>query len=163
MARWWIQAVAGGLAALLLAVPALAQTKPTPAAFARSFVRPGLASDAIRLEATLKAEAGGSLAPAAQSRRKGEGLLEADKPAEALAPLAAAVAADPGDPANWRAYARAAEAAAGETEENDYQGRTRLRGQALAAAYRAYERARSAPDAATALALRREAQGRGQA
>ncbi len=153
MARWWIQAVAGGLAALLLAVPALAQTKPTPAAFSRSFVRPGLASDAIRLEATLKAEAGGPLAPAAQSRRKGEGLLEADKPAEALAPLAAAVAADPGDPANWRAYARAAEAAAGETEENDYQGRTRLRGQALAAAYRAYERARSAPDAAAALAL----------
>ena len=153
MARWWLQAVAGGLAALCLAAPAAAQPKPAQAAFARSFVRPGLASDAIRLEATLKAEAAGPLAPAAQSRRKGEGLLEADKPGEALAPLAAAIAADPGDPANWRAYARAAEAAAGETEESDYQGRARLRGQALAAAYRAYERARTAQDAASALAL----------
>ncbi|WP_449409470.1 alpha-2-macroglobulin family protein [Methylobacterium komagatae] len=160
MAQWWIDAVAGGLATLLLtAAPVSAQPRPLPAAapqpapFQKTFARPNLASDAVRLEASLKAEAGTNLPPATQSRRKGETLLTAEKPAEALAPLAAAVAAEPGDPANWRAYARAAQSAAGETEENDYQGRTRLRGQALAAAYRAYERARTAPDAASALAL----------
>ncbi|MCJ2012573.1 alpha-2-macroglobulin family protein [Methylobacterium sp. J-076] len=154
MARGWIDAVAGGLAALLLmAAPAAAQTKPPPAPVPKTFARPTLASDAVRLEAALKAEAPAPLPPAAQSRRRGDALLEADKAAEALSPLAAAVAADPADPAHWRAFARAAQAAAGGTEEGDVKTRTLLRGRALAAAYRAYERARTAPEAAEALAL----------
>ncbi len=136
MARRWIDAVAGVLAGLLLtAAPAAAQTKapPKPAApsapapFQKTFSRPNLASEAVRLEAALKTEAGGPLAPAAQTRRRGEALLAAGKPGEALAPLTASVAADPGDPATWRSYAQAAQGAAHETEENDYQGRTRLR------------------------------------
>nr|WP_238249567.1 alpha-2-macroglobulin [Methylobacterium persicinum] len=146
----------------MAAAPVAAQPKPpakapvaTPAAapVQKTFSRLTLASDAVRLDAALKAEAPTPLPPAAQSRRKGEALLQAEKPVEALPPLAAAVAADPADPANWRAYARAAQSAAGETEENDDQGRARLRGRAQAAAYRAYERARTAPEAAEALAL----------
>ena len=142
--------------------PALAQTPPAarttsrPAAaaapFARSFVRTDLASASVRLEAALKAEAGGALRPAGQSRAAGQALLAADKPDEAVAPLAAAVAADPADPRNWQAYARGAAAALGALEDNDYQGRARLRGRVTAAAYRAYERAGTAADAAAALA-----------
>ena len=111
MARGWIQAVAGGLAVLLMAAaPVAAQPKPpakapvaTPAAapVQKTFSRLTLASDAVRLDAALKAEAPTPLPPAAQSRRKGEALLQAEKPVEALPPLAAAVAADPADPANW--------------------------------------------------------------
>ncbi|MDP4025810.1 alpha-2-macroglobulin [Methylobacterium sp. NEAU 140] len=183
----WFGTVAGGLAALSLTLAGAAAQTPaaqtptiqtptaqtpasqTPASRAparpaaaapvqKTFLRPALASDAVRLEAALKGEAGGPLKPAAQSRRDGEALLAADKPAEALTPLTAAVAADPADPRNWQAYARAAQAAAGETEERDYQGRARLRGRALAAAYRAYERSRSAADAAASLALLGETQ-----
>lgn len=162
--------LAGALALLggIAGVPALAQsplaqsppaarTAPRPATaiaapFARTFVRPDLASAAVRLETALKAEAGGPLRPAGQSRAAGLALLAADKPDEALAPLTAAVAADPTDGRNWQAYARGAAAALGALEDNDYQGRSRLRGRVTAAAYRAYERAGTAADAAAALA-----------
>lgn len=148
----------------LMSGPAQAQGTPaakapprapvaSPAPFQKTFVRETLASDAVRLEAALKAEAGGPLKPAAASRREGEALVSAGKPAEALTPMAAAVAADPADARNWQAFSRAASAAAGDTEENDYQGRARLRGRALASAYRAYERARTLADAAASLAL----------
>ncbi|MEE7485584.1 hypothetical protein, partial [Methylobacterium oryzae] len=117
-----------------------ARTAPRPvtavaAPFTRTFVRPDLASAAVRLETALKAEAGGPLRPAGQSRATGLALLAADKPDEALAPLTAAVAADPADGRNWQAYARGAAAALGALEDNDYQGRSRLRGRVTAAAY----------------------------
>ena len=160
MAKGWI---AGWVLCVLATGPAFAQGMPaakaptrpaaSPAPFQKTFVRETLASDAVRLEAALKAEAGGPLKPASQSRRDGDALMSADKASEALAPLTAAVAADPNDSRNWQAFARAASAAAGETDENDYQGRNRLRGRALAAAYRAYERARTIADAAGSLAL----------
>ncbi|MCJ2084784.1 alpha-2-macroglobulin family protein [Methylobacterium sp. E-005] len=143
--------------------PALAQnaasprsTAPratAPAPFARTFARVDLASAAVRLEGALKAEAGTALRPAAQSRTAGQALLTANRPDQALTPLAAAVAADPADVRNWQAYARAASAAKGLLEQNDYRGRARLRERATAAAYRAYERAGTAPDAAAALAM----------
>ncbi|RUP16607.1 MAG: alpha-2-macroglobulin family protein, partial [Methylobacterium sp.] len=156
--------LAGALALLgWIAGPALAQTAPAArttarpvsaasASFAKSFVRADLASAAVRLETALKAEAGGPLRPAGQSRAAGLALLTADKPDEAVAPLAAAVAADPADARNWQAYARGAAAALGALEDNDYQGRSRLRGRVTAAAYRAYERAGTAADAAASLA-----------
>jgi hypothetical protein len=158
--------LAGALALLGCAAgwPALAQTAPAartaprpasaaPTPFAKTFVRADLASAAVRLETALKGEAGGPLRPAGQSRAAGQALLAADKPDEALTPLAAAVAADPGDARNWQAYARAASAAVDTLEENDYRGRARLRDRAAAAAYRAYERAGTAGDAAAALAM----------
>ncbi|SEH95063.1 hypothetical protein SAMN02799636_04608 [Methylobacterium sp. 275MFSha3.1] len=157
-------ALLGGIAsnpALAQTSPALspptARTAPRPATavaapFARTFVRADLASAAVRLETALKAEAGGPLRPAGQSRAAGLALLAADKPDEALAPLTAAVAADPADARNWQAYARGAAAALDALEDNDYQGRSRLRGRVTAAAYRTYERAGTAADAAAALA-----------
>jgi alpha-2-macroglobulin len=152
--------LAGALVLLgwLVGGPAFAQTAPRPAAvapapFAKPLIRDDLASAAIRLEAALKAEAGTALRPAGQSRAAGQALLAAGKPDQALAPLAAAVAADPADIRNWQAYARAAAAAFETLDENDYKGRARLRGRAIAAAYRAYERAGAAIDAAASLAL----------
>ena len=94
----WFGTVAGGLAALSLTLAGAAAQTPAaqtptiqtptaqtpatqspasraparPAAAApvqKTFLRPALASDAVRLEAALKGEAGGPLKPAAQSRR----------------------------------------------------------------------------------------------
>lgn len=161
----WRNRVAGALALLagLAYGPALAQTAPPPRpaprpaaapvpAFKKDFVRSDLASAAVRLEATLKAKAGGPLKPAGQSRAAGQTLLAANRPDEALGPLTAAVAADPSDIRNWQAFSRGAAAAAAALEEGDYQGRARLQEQAVAAAYRAYERSGSPADAASALA-----------
>ena len=59
---------------------------------------------------------------------------------------AAAVAADPRDPANWLAYVRAARA----VEPRDWNERYQLGERATAAAYMAYQRASSRPDEAAA-------------
>jgi hypothetical protein len=94
----------------LLGLTARAQAPAAPPAKAtlkaaapqKIFQREALASDGVRLEAALKAEAAPSR-PAAKARAEGEALMEAEKPAEALKPLGAAVAAEPGNPANWLA------------------------------------------------------------
>jgi uncharacterized protein YfaS (alpha-2-macroglobulin family) len=166
--------IAGALAwtgALALPVPAQAPLTPSArsapkaapqkaAAPQKSFLRESLASAGVRLETALRTEAGtAAQKPAAQSRRAGEALIEAEKPVEALLPLTAAVAADPADPQNWLAYARAADAAGADEAQGDYQSRTRLRGRALAAAYQAYWRARTAPAEAEALGVLAEAYG----
>ncbi|SDN01333.1 hypothetical protein SAMN05216360_10570 [Methylobacterium phyllostachyos] len=156
--------LAGALALIgwVTAGPALAQNAarvtPRPAAaapapFAKTFVWTDVASAAVRLETALKAEAGSSTRPAAQSLTAGQTLLAAGKPDQALTALTAAVAADPADPRSWQAYARAASAASEIRPETDYQGRARLRERAATAAYRAYERAGTAADAAASLAL----------
>ncbi|TXM59598.1 alpha-2-macroglobulin family protein, partial [Methylobacterium sp. WL120] len=137
---------------------------PTPAArpapaFARPFMREALASAAVRLEASLKGESGGVTKNPAASRRAAEALLADDKPAEALPLFSAAAAGDPSDIQAWLGYARAADAVAGDDENKDYEGRARLRGRAPAAAYQAYQRARTAPEAAQALAQLAEIQG----
>ena len=145
--------------------PALAQPAPAsraaPAAgggaapFARSFVRADLASAAVRLEAALKARGrraarGRPASPAPPGRP----CSPPTRPTRRSRPFAAAVAADPADVRNWQAYSRAAAGGGRATlEDKDYEGRARLRGRAPAAAYRAYERAGTAADAAAALAL----------
>ncbi|MER2268060.1 alpha-2-macroglobulin family protein [Methylobacterium oxalidis] len=143
---------------------AAAQAQPVPAARGarpapqKGFAREALASAGVRLEAALKGEAGLAARPAAQSRAEGEKFFEAGKAAFAVAPLTAAVAADPGDWRNWLAYARAADALGqDETNGSDYATRYRLRERALAAAYQAYLRARTAPEEAEALAVLAEA------
>ncbi|WP_375453409.1 alpha-2-macroglobulin [uncultured Methylobacterium sp.] len=152
----------GVLAGLcLVAAPSAAQAQ-TPAArtvakpaaaFPRPFVREGLASAAVRLEASLKGEAGASLKPAAQARRAAEALLAGEKAADAVPLFTAAVAADPSDAQAWLGYARAADAVAGDDENKDDAGRARLRARAPAAAYQGYQRARTAAEAGQALAL----------
>ncbi|KQT19321.1 alpha-2-macroglobulin [Methylobacterium sp. Leaf399] len=154
------------LAVMLTAfcAPASAQapaTKPAPkaatakpAAAQKTFVRETVASDAVRLEAALRAEAkpAGVARTPAQWLAEGEALIEAEKPADALKPLTAAVAGDSGNPAAWIAYSQAA-AAVGQDENNrDYTLRSRLRANARAAAYQAYLRARTPAVEAQALA-----------
>ncbi|MCJ2045449.1 alpha-2-macroglobulin family protein [Methylobacterium sp. J-078] len=134
-----------------LAARALAKVMPKPAS--KTFLREDLASDGVRLEASLKSEAGtGAAKPAGKARAEGEALLEAEKPAEALKPLGLAVAAEPGDPANWLAYARAASAVGNDNQTGDYASRLRLRRNARAAAYQGYLRASNASAEAEALA-----------
>ncbi|MCJ2081453.1 alpha-2-macroglobulin family protein [Methylobacterium sp. J-090] len=157
--------LAAGAFALLggLIVPGYAQAplgQPARAALKapsqKSFQRENLASDGVRLEATLKAEAGPPR-PAARARADGAALMEAEKPAEALKPLGAAVAAEPGNSDNWLAYARAA-SAVGNSETGDYTARLRLRRNARAAAYVGYLRAATAAGEAEALATLGEVQ-----
>ncbi|WP_227436726.1 alpha-2-macroglobulin family protein [Methylobacterium sp. W2] len=147
----------------LIAAPAFAQAPdrpvariatPKPAPSPKAFVRDALASDAVRLEATVKADSAtsGLTKPAAKLRAEGEALVEAEKPADALKPLAGAVAADAGDPQNWLAYARAASTVGNDDQTGDYSYRRTLRGQARAAAYQAYLKARGAATEAEVLA-----------
>ncbi|SFG44527.1 hypothetical protein SAMN05192565_103189 [Methylobacterium gossipiicola] len=141
----------------LLGMPVWAQAPagptartPLKAASQKTFQRETLASDGVRLEATLKTQAGPPR-PAARARAEGASLMEAEKPTEALKPLGAAVASEPGNPANWLAYARAA-SAAGNAESGNYAGRMLLRRDARAAAYVGYLRATTAAGEAEALA-----------
>ncbi|NEU10789.1 alpha-2-macroglobulin family protein [Methylobacterium sp. BTF04] len=123
-----------------------------PGKLLKTFQRDDLASDGVRLESALKAEAGtAALRPAAKARAEGDALVEAEKPAEALKPLSLAVVAEPSDPDNWLAYARAA-STVGNSEAGDYASRLRLRRNARAAAYQGYLRATAAPAEAEALA-----------
>src|SRR4051812_43896963 len=76
----------------------------------KAFVNEDLASRAIRLEAALKTEGSGSVSgrSAQQLRRDGELFLSRDLAQNALTLFTAAIAAEPANPANWSAYARAA-------------------------------------------------------
>jgi hypothetical protein len=132
-----------------------AKAMPRPSA-AKSFVREDLASDGVRLEATLKGEAGTAkpdAKAAAKARAEGEALVEAEKPADALKPLGLAVAGEPGEPANWLAYARAASTVGNDDQTGDFASRLRLRRNARAAAYQGYLRAATAAAEAGALAV----------
>ncbi len=134
---------------------AAAKTMPRPVS-TKSFVREDLASDGVRLEATLKGEAGTAkpdARAAAKARAEGEALVEAEKPADALKPLGLAVAGEPVEPANWLAYARAASTVGNDGQTGDYASRQRLRRNARAAAYQGYLRAGAAVAEAAALAV----------
>ncbi|WP_082508040.1 alpha-2-macroglobulin family protein [Methylobacterium sp. Leaf113] len=125
------------------------------APLAKGFQRDDLASDGVRLESTLTSEAGHprpDTKSAVKARTEGETLIEAEKPAEALKPLARAVALEPGGSANWLTYARAASAVGNDERTGDYASRLRLRRNARAAAYQGYLRASSAAAEAEALA-----------
>ncbi|MGY2051997.1 alpha-2-macroglobulin family protein [Methylobacterium sp. JK268] len=143
--------------ALTLAVPAVAQSpqppRPVPSALAptpKSFARPNLASEAVRLEAEIKDEtASNARKPAAQWRREAEGLFKDDDNDGALAAYAGAIAAEPGDWRNWYALAETANG----VENDDYEENQRLRRRARAGAYLAYQRATGRADEAKALAL----------
>ncbi|KMO41465.1 alpha-2-macroglobulin [Methylobacterium variabile] len=154
--------LAGGLAGaltVLAGVPALGQ-QPAPRGSAlvqpaprkpapKSFVRPGLASEAVRLEARLAAEAGSGGKPAAQWRREGEALRLKDDTDGALTAYRRAAAADPADWRSWYALAETADGA----ETDDYDAGQKLKAEARAGAYLAYQRATGPADEARALAL----------
>jgi len=160
--------LAGALAlAAPVCVSVSAQTPPAPAprlaakpAPKKSFVREDLASAGVRLEAALKDEARGGNRSPAQARREGEALFQSGRAAQALPLLAAALAAEPADPQNWLAYARAADALGNDEQAGTYSERYRRRQAALATAYTAYLRAGTPQGEARALAFLGEAQGR---
>ncbi|TNC14382.1 alpha-2-macroglobulin family protein [Methylobacterium terricola] len=156
-----------GLAGLLTALaglPAAAQqpANPAPRRAAlvqpaprlKSFVRPTLASEAVRLEARVKDEGAadgkpGAAKSAAQWRREAEALRARDETDAALAAFRRAAAAEPAD---WRGWYALAEAAGG-AESDEYEVDQKLKAEARAGAYLAYQRAAAPADEAKALAL----------
>ncbi|PIK68906.1 alpha-2-macroglobulin, partial [Methylobacterium frigidaeris] len=152
--------VAVGLAGLLALLPgAEAQQPPNPAprraalvqptTKPKSFVRQTLASEAVRLEARVKEEGGASGKSAAQWRREAEALKAKDETDGALAASRRAASADPAEWRNWYALAETA----GDAENDDYDANQKLKAEARAGAYLAYQRAVAPADEARALAL----------
>lgn len=118
----------------------------------KSYVQDELASQAVRLEQSLKTEGarfiGGK--PAQQLRRDGDIALTRGNARLALNLYAGAIAAEPANPANWTGFARAALAV---DPGNDWDERYRLQERQVTAAYAAYQRASNPADEAAALAL----------
>jgi alpha-2-macroglobulin len=118
----------------------------------KSFTQGDLASQAVRLAQSLKAEGsrfvGGK--PVQQLRREGDVALSRGNARQALNLYAAAIAVDPADPVAWSGYARAALAV---DPGNDWEERYRLQERQATAAYAAYQRAATPADEAAALAL----------
>jgi len=118
----------------------------------KSFTREDLASQSVRVEQALKTEGarliGGK--PAQLLRRDGEAQLARGNAQQALNIFTAAIAAEPGNAANWMAYVRAALAV---PLSNNWEERYKLQERRAAAAYMAYQRAASPADEAAALSL----------
>jgi uncharacterized protein YfaS (alpha-2-macroglobulin family) len=144
------------LMSVALLSTALAIPTFTFAQNAKSFVRDDLASQSIRLEQAFKMESSGSIGgrSAQQLRKDAETYLSQGLAQNAMTAYSAAIAAEPGNEANWLGYARAALAV---TPSNNWEERTKLQERRTTAAYMAYQKARSAGAEATALAVLGEA------
>lgn len=146
MIRRWVRVaiVAAGVMAGSLA----AHGQPVQ----KAFVDDELASQAVRLEQTIKKEGSAFAADktAPVLRRNGEAMLGRGLANQALNVFAGAIAVEPGNPANWAGYARAALAV---DPGNNWEEREKLQSRRLASAFAAYQRATSPADEAAALAL----------
>lgn len=127
----------------------------------KSFLREDLASDGVRLERSLRTEAGPGVAgrPAAQLKREAGVQAGRGDARRALDLYAAAIAADPRDAQSWLGFARAAN---GVTPADDDE-RIRLGERAPTAAFLAYQRAGTRAEEAAALALLGEISAKGEA
>ncbi|WP_288584792.1 MG2 domain-containing protein, partial [uncultured Methylobacterium sp.] len=134
---------------------ALVQSAPKGQA-AKTYARPALASDAVRLEARLQSEGGAGAKTAAQWRREAETARTKDDLDGALVAFRRAAVAEPADWRNWYTLAEAANGA----ENDDYETNQTLKAEARAGAYLAYQRAASPADEARALALLGAAQAK---
>jgi len=133
-----------GLALSFFAAPAQAQ---------KSFTNEDLASAAIRLEEQIGKDAGGSAQrPLAQLRKDAQQAISRGNFKDALAPLAAIIAANPKDAGAWLAYSRAAIPASEDSRTIASGESYTLQQNGTTAAYIAYERAAAKPDQAAALA-----------
>ncbi|MFC0283733.1 alpha-2-macroglobulin [Camelimonas abortus] len=157
-------ALAGGLFPDHVSSPlsvAAAQAQPARrdgAPAAAPYAREDLASDAVRLEARLKREAGeGARRPLAQLRSAVDAALARRQWDAALAAARDAVAGHGADAGAMALYARAAlaaaQAASGDGQPAPGLNPWRLRGDAAAAAYAAYQRAPERAPRAAHLAL----------
>lgn len=139
----WLAALACGLV-ITLSGPVAAQQK--------AFIREDLRDAAIRLETDLRREGGNAAAkPAAGWRADAAAALRGNNLRGAATAAAAAVAAEPRDPQNWLSFATTALGIANATQ--DWSIRYTNRERASTAAYAAYERTRTRPDEAAALAV----------
>ncbi|MGO4387889.1 MG2 domain-containing protein [Microvirga sp. 2YAF29] len=145
------QLMSAALFSMALALPSgvLAQTP-------KSFVRDDLASQSIRLEQALKTEGSGSIGgrSAQQLRKDAETYLSQGLAQNAMTAYSVAIAAEPGNDANWLGYARAALAVA---PSNNWEERYKLQERRTAAAYMAYQKAKSVSGEAAALTVLGEA------
>lgn len=134
-----------------LTLSALLATALTTAATAadKLLQRDDLASEAIRLEATLKTRAAGKPADPVQIKKDLDAAVAARDPARLEAAAARAVVAAPKDWAAWMRYAAAAVAHSGTA---DYSKRWELKQWSHSAAFRAYQLASQPKDEAQALA-----------
>jgi uncharacterized protein YfaS (alpha-2-macroglobulin family) len=144
MARSLLRAALVAVGLLTGGVAAQAQQK--------SFAPADLASQAVRLEQTLKTEGARFISgkPAQQLRREGDVALSRGNARLALNLYTGAIAAEPANAANWTGFARAALAV---DPGNDWDERYRLQERQITAAYAAYQRASTPADEAAALAL----------
>jgi uncharacterized protein YfaS (alpha-2-macroglobulin family) len=121
-----------------------------PAYADKSFVDDELASDVVRLQATLRKEAGNLIQrPAAQLASEGLAALARGDARRAMTLLGASIGVDDKNAAAWLGYARAAFKAEPKDDGEKYQ----LRQRALDAAYAAYVHAGNVADEAKALAV----------
>lgn len=141
MRNRWLAAILCGFG-LMLSQAALAQ---------KALVRDDLKNAAIRLETDMRREAANAgQKPAAAWRADAAAALRGGNARAASTAAAAAVLADPRDPTNWLAYANTTLGIAAASQ--DWTTRYTNRERASTAAYAAYERARTRPDEAAALA-----------
>ena len=130
------------------------------AAFAadKPYVREDLASDAIRLEEKLKKDAFpvSALHPIEQIRKDAAQRISRGDPKGALPLLATLITSNPKSPDPWLAYAKAAFVALNSDESGYYA----LQENALAAAYTAYQRAKTPAEEASALTFLGEIYGK---
>ena len=120
-----------------------------PAFADKSFVQDDLTSDVVRLQASLRKEAGNLIQrPAAQLAQDGLTALSRGDTRRALALLGAAIGVDDKNAAAWLGYARAAFT----VDPKDGSEKYLLRERAIDAAYASYQRASSVADEAKALA-----------
>jgi hypothetical protein len=143
MLNHWVRA---GVLAAALALNALSATAQTPP---KAFQRDDLAATAQQIEERLKREISVSAAAdLARLVQQGEAALARD-PRAALPFANQAVVAHPNAIAGWRLLARSAKALV----PRDWRERYEMQERATAAAYIAYQRARTRPEEAQTLAL----------
>jgi uncharacterized protein YfaS (alpha-2-macroglobulin family) len=118
----------------------------------KTLVRDDLRNEAVRLETEFrKLATNAGTRPAQTWRADAAAALRGGNSRGAIAAAAAAVLAEPRDGANWLTFAQTALGVADATQ--DWSERYTNRDRATAAAYAAYERARTPADEATALAM----------
>ncbi|MGL4441204.1 MAG: MG2 domain-containing protein, partial [Bosea sp. (in: a-proteobacteria)] len=118
----------------------------------KALVRDDLRNEAIRLETEFRRLAPNAASKPAQAwRADAAAALRGGNNKGALAAAAAAVIAEPRDGTNWLGFAQTALGVADATQ--DWSERYTSRDRATAAAYAAYDRARTRPEEAAALTL----------
>ncbi len=132
------------------APPGGPQAAPTP----KSFVRPGLDSDAVQAKAAIRKQYAERAKGRAADQLFTKGVREFKDPETAIEDLGGAIAAGRDDAAVWLGFASAADGTADKLSgDDDADRKTKLTTWAPAAAYMSYQRATTKRDEAAALSV----------